>query len=194
MSVESEEISKLASVMAKFPIQPVGTAIVAVAPAAIVPGSSGEPALVGVPTVSSCEVEMAAVWELTMVMMRSPATDTAAGAAVVVGAAAIGVSVDEGIAIGVVLLVVGKTIASASATGVVLTMRLLVEVVEGVVVLLVELLDSWRKSASKLVVDVDVDDVVGDTGDPFAHTYSVTQVVNTSVTVTSSRACRCACP
>jgi hypothetical protein len=189
-----------ASLMAMLPTQPGCTANVAVAPGAIVPGASGLPLLVGVPTVSSCSVETAAVWELTMVKVRSPATDGYA-AAEETAAGELGASLDEGAAMGVELLVFCNTSASAIGVGT----GLAVEVLDGGALVVELLLGSWAKIASRLeddvvamlVVDVelelDVEDDVGDTGDPSGYTNCVTQVVTTSTTVASARACRCAC-
>jgi hypothetical protein len=201
MSVESVLMENWASLMAMFPTQPGCTANVAVAPDAIVPGASGEPLLVGVPTVSSCAVETAAVWELTMVKVRSPATDGYAAAEETAGG--LGAALDEGTAMGVVLLECANTSSSGIATGV--GTGLLVEGGDGEALEVELLLGSWAKIASRLeddvvamlVVDVelelDVEDDVGDTGDPSGYTNCVTQVVTTSTTVASARGCRCAC-
>ena len=169
MSVLSVVMGKLASLMAMFPIHPCCTANVAMAPGAIVPGTSGAPALVGVPSVSSCAVEMAAVCIFIMVKVRSPGTGAsgAGGAETIgagVGAGATGVSIGEGMVMTGALPELGaRFIPRASSwlmAGELLAAKVVVEVDELVV-------DTWIKTASRLVVDVDDVDVdVGGTGDP----------------------------
>jgi len=168
ISVLSVVMGKLASLIAMLPIHPGCTANVAEAPGAIVPGTSGAPALVGVPSVSSWAVEMAAVCKFKIVKVRSlglAKSSDAGGVETIggtVGVGATGVSVDEGmVTIGTLSELGARFIPRAAAwsTGTEL-------LAAGVVVVLEELLvDTWMKTASKLVVDV-VDVVVGDTGDP----------------------------
>ncbi len=161
-------MGKLASLMAMFPIHPGCTANVAEAPGAIVPGTIGAPALVGVPSVSSCAVEMAAVCMFKMVKVRSPGTGASAGGgadtiAGAVGAGATGVLIGEGMVMTGALPALGARLiprASSWLTAELLAAEVVVEVDE-------LLVDTWIKTASRVVVDVDDVDVdVGGTGDP----------------------------
>jgi hypothetical protein len=164
--------------MPMLPIQFTGTAKVAVAPAAIVPGVRAAPALVGVPEVSSCRVEIATECELIMVKVRSAvfevwATDTAAlvveyvfaevRATAVLKVVWTAKTLKPSSAADVEVLVTGGVdVVVGVGVGVVLVVELVVEVVVGVVLVGVVLVDgvalvvtvtSWMKMPSSVEDD-----------------------------------------